>query len=275
MKKIDNLILCVGAQKAGTTWLYSLLKSSPDVKFFKYKEVHYFDYVSSINKQLLNRSGRDVFKSLGESLHEVESERKDDVYSFLDRNLNDEWYVSVLSSESAVYSADFTPEYALLDENQLEKVWGVSENCKIIFIMRDPVERTKSAMQYFYQNKGRDLGKLSEGELIHSALSPIFLNRSLYEKTIHALDSTFEDVLYLFYEEVMADKMGAISKLEDFLNIDLSHIDKTGLDKKVNKSDQYSFGEKFEKSLRYALSYTYDSVLHRFGYVPDEWKKEV
>jgi hypothetical protein len=42
---IENLLLCVGAQKSGTTWLHAQLKDHPEIGFSNVKEVHYFNTV--------------------------------------------------------------------------------------------------------------------------------------------------------------------------------------------------------------------------------------
>lgn len=38
-----TLLICIGTQKAGTTWLSDYLRSRPDVHAPPVKEVHYFD----------------------------------------------------------------------------------------------------------------------------------------------------------------------------------------------------------------------------------------
>jgi len=35
--------ICIGAQKAGTTWLYVTLGRPPDIWFPPFKEFHFFD----------------------------------------------------------------------------------------------------------------------------------------------------------------------------------------------------------------------------------------
>ena len=40
----NEYVICVGAQKAGTTLLYDHLKNHPDINRTKNKELHYFDY---------------------------------------------------------------------------------------------------------------------------------------------------------------------------------------------------------------------------------------
>ena len=38
---MQRLFLSIGAMKAGTTWLYSLLESHPQIQFTPEKEIHF------------------------------------------------------------------------------------------------------------------------------------------------------------------------------------------------------------------------------------------
>jgi hypothetical protein len=49
---------CIGAQKAGTTWLFEMLKKHPEIHLPQYKEVHYWD----LNKTRSLQWYRDHFK---------------------------------------------------------------------------------------------------------------------------------------------------------------------------------------------------------------------
>src|SRR2546423_4071056 len=43
--------LCIGAQKAGTSWLYHQLNSHPDFWMPPVKELRYFDSLSKVNRR--------------------------------------------------------------------------------------------------------------------------------------------------------------------------------------------------------------------------------
>src|SRR3954454_22181194 len=48
--------LCIGAQKAGTGWLYEQLRSHPDFWMPPMKELHYFDRLAAPNDSSETRS---------------------------------------------------------------------------------------------------------------------------------------------------------------------------------------------------------------------------
>lgn len=275
MDKINNLLLCVGAQKAGTTWLYSILKNSEEISFARYKEVHYFDMVDGLNNQLPNRVIRDISKNLQISRQKLISrsfQNQANAIRNVKNFLDDDWYISRFNKE-AKYSADFSPEYALLSEAAFKKVKSISNNQKIIFIMRDPVNRAESALKYFYQIKNINIEDVSLEELRSKMQSKLIIPKSQYEKTIRILDKEFDakDVLYLFYEDIMKDKRKHLGIIADFLDIEVENPASNELHKRVNKSRLFDFDESILSVARGSLEETYLYVKNRFGYMPGEW----
>ncbi|RNI13582.1 hypothetical protein EFE41_03125 [Methanohalophilus portucalensis FDF-1] len=110
-----DFIIC-GAQKAGTTSLLRYLRSHPEI-FMPNKEVHFFD--------------RNYLKGL-------------------------EWYKSQFADNSVsikVYG-EKCPEYMYL-ENVPERIYQNFPNIKLIFILRNPLERAYSGYWHEVKN-GRE-----------------------------------------------------------------------------------------------------------------------
>ena len=61
--------ICIGAQKAGTTWLYENLSRHPDVVMPPMKEIHYFDCAYGL-----------VFGVDNGSLHHISGDGLDNVF---------------------------------------------------------------------------------------------------------------------------------------------------------------------------------------------------
>lgn len=275
MKKIENLFLCVGAQKSGTSWLYNVFSRDPSIQFSKYKEIHYFDMVNSLNNELQNRILYDLAESIGvnkETLIQKFFNNSEEAVKKVMDLCNDEWYINQFNGKSK-YSADFTPSYALLNKEGINHIKKISNNQKIIFIMRDPVKRSLSALQYYYRNNSVNLENLKDKEIIEKLNSNLILSRSKYEDTIQVLKSEFddEDVLFLFYEEVMSDKKFYTEKVFDFLGIKSRIIKDKVLEKKVNTSKKVFFSNDVMTKLESNLLETKLKVRELIGYVPDTW----
>jgi hypothetical protein len=130
--------LGIGAQKAGTTWLHHNLQKHPEIwvptreDLPKGKtEVHYFD-------------------------------------KWLDKGLlDDRSYALLFERGRGRITGDITPAYSILDERRIHHAHTLMPDAKIIFLMRNPVERTWSQTIQFFDRRGVKVQSLSESRLLH------------------------------------------------------------------------------------------------------------
>ncbi|MEI8664639.1 sulfotransferase domain-containing protein [Pseudoalteromonas sp. B28] len=279
---IENLLLCVGAQKTGTTWLHAQLKDHPQIGFSDVKEVHYFNTMHNGSILLTTRKVEYIKKLIENNRFALESyftklsqgKPVDEGIKKLLSPVNDEWYVNHLKTNK-LYAADFTPEYALLPDDGFENIKNVSKKQKIIFIMRDPISRAKSAIQYYFQTHNRDINLATESDILEVANKSFILNMSSYQDTIKKLDQHFSkaDVLYMFFEEIMEDKKAKLEDVSQFLGINIQDISHENLEKRVNTSNKYQFDDSVNLFLKSRLVDTYDFVESKFGYLPSKWSR--
>ena len=118
-------LFCVGAARAGTTWLSGLLAKSPHVYSPSIKETNFFSHFSSSATP----------KGFGHETYEM--------YYF-------GWTNQPILT-------DFSPTY-LRYRHALDGVLDYNPDAKIIICLRDPVERALSA--YFYTMPQRGRGEL-------------------------------------------------------------------------------------------------------------------
>jgi len=280
---IDNLLLCVGAQKTGTTWLHAQLKNHPQIGFSDVKEVHYFNTIHNGSILLTTRKVSHIKKLIENNRFALEnyftklSQGKpvDKGIEKLLSPVNDEWYINHLKTDKK-YAADFTPEYALLPDAGFENIKNISKKQKVIFIMRDPIARAKSAIQYYFQTHNLDINTATDSFIMEVANKSFILNMSRYQDTIKKVDSYFakENVLYMFFEEIMEDKKSKIIEVSKFLDIQEQSLSKEELEKRVNTSKKYIFNKAIENFLIDNLSQTYDFIENKFGFLPKKWSCE-
>ncbi len=148
-----DLFICLGAQKAGTTWLAELFSSHTDLHFSPRKEVHYFDVRHGLTRNRL--PSRTLTVGL-KAAHTV-------IGAFFDRlrvaYLRNDMYNSTGSGHRAYlaflnygadqprYLCDFTPAYAMLDKDGIADILSVSPRARFLFVLRDPVDRLWSSMR--------------------------------------------------------------------------------------------------------------------------------
>ena len=119
--------LCIGAQKAGTTWLYQNLKSHPDVWLPPIKELHFFDdgtpkgifrgYWSNIQRANQKEAWRNIVFLLKLSL--------------LPKTMRS--YGKLFPEIKEQISGEITPAYARLDEGIVRQLHRLMPEIKIIY----------------------------------------------------------------------------------------------------------------------------------------------
>ena len=167
--------LCVGAQKAGTSWLYRQLESHPDFWMPPVKELHYLDQ--------LNRTKR---------IHGPRREDERDA-SFMDRmqDLRGRFYLDLdnygqlFQHKGTCLSGDISPAYSTLNDEIIDRVVDRFPNLKVVFLARDPVERAWSQL-----SMGVRLGTINKfdaadpDEVVCNLLNPGVLIRSHPSKIV-------------------------------------------------------------------------------------------
>jgi Sulfotransferase family len=135
--------LCIGAHKAGSTWLYQQLDSHPDFWMPPVKELHYFDQLSKVGRAARPRCRDERDLRFLEQLKSLSAESGIDL----------ENYGRLFESKASLLSGDISPNYSTLSDEVIRQVVGFFPNLKVIFLARDPVERVWShlSMEVHYR----------------------------------------------------------------------------------------------------------------------------
>jgi hypothetical protein len=128
--------LCVGAQKAGTSWLYRQLEAHSDFWMPPFKELHYLDQLNRTKRFHAPRCRDHCDTSFVEDIKGL-AER-----SYLDLDS----YGQLFQHKGARVSGDISPAYSTLNDEIIERVVNHFPNLKVVFLARDPVERAWSQL---------------------------------------------------------------------------------------------------------------------------------
>jgi hypothetical protein len=152
--------LCIGAHKAGTTWLYQQLDSHPDFWMPPVKELHYFDQLSRVPRTPPRcRDERDL--RFLERLKGLSAEQ----------GMNLDNYSRLFEPKASLLSGDISPNYSTLSDEVIRRVVRYFPNLKVIFLARDPVERVWShlCMEVHYRQiepfDATDIGAVNQNLL--------------------------------------------------------------------------------------------------------------
>jgi hypothetical protein len=224
-----TFILGVGAQKAGTSWLHAYLSKLPEVDLGFMKEYHVFDqkFVADKTPPLRKRIPNwfSSFFPRNNVEQQLQFRRNNSKYV--------EYFNSLVNSSGAArITGDITPSYAALPASELARISGLLHNAgfkvKVMFLMRDPVERCISANRMYARHLVRanpDNPNLEAEILAQNYMKPRFAVRTRYDRTISNLEDVFsrEDIFYGFYEELFSSS--SVVRLCEFLELPFREAD--------------------------------------------------
>jgi hypothetical protein len=157
--------LGIGAQKAGTTWLYTHLSQHEKIDFPAGKEVHFWD------------------------LH-------------YDRGV--EWYCSLFVENGDKKHGEITPAYGHISVERISEIHHLNPSLRIIYMIRNPMERAWSSALMALERSEMAFEEASDQWFIDHFRSAGSLARGDYESCIKRWCSVFdrEQILIERYESI-------------------------------------------------------------------------
>ncbi|WP_421702404.1 sulfotransferase family protein [Aliiroseovarius sp.] len=217
--------ICIGAQKAGTTWLHQVLSKNPRIWVPPFKEVHFFDhlYIPENRRWTKWHIGRGVENA--KRWNQMSARPKGPRYvDYLDSLMNDDmfsdpWYRRVFSiAPPTSTTLDVTPAYLSIGEGGVEHVKKRYTGVKIICLVRDPVDRAISQVRMTASRLGGNDWSL-EDWLEHADSKEVEI-RSDYRKFLPIWRNAFgEDLLILPFKSIKNEPHEMLLELERFLGL--------------------------------------------------------
>ena len=235
----------IGAQKAGTTWLHRNLQAHPQIHMPR-KEVHYFDRKiqdhSGVVSRLIGRSRdaeqwrrqvRQIPKQLAKSPSFQELRWN---FRYYMRPYDDRWYAQIFESKKEKVSGEITPAYSVLKKERIAHVHRLMPETKLIFFMRNPIERVWShtVMSFDKVEKGSATA-VSDKELLRKIERDSSWKLSNYIRTLENWGSFYpeERIFVGFLEDVHFFPEELLRRLFDFLEVE-PHFDERLVGKKIH-----------------------------------------
>lgn len=206
--RLPNLI-CPGAQKAGTTTLFKLLRQHPEIEAGK-KEIKFFN----------NNYHRGI-----------------------------KWYSGIIDGAvSARYLLDCTPGY-MTEEVWVQRMKDtLDDNVKFIIILRNPVDRMYSTYGMYVrigiENEinarkafDRDYKEYLAGKTVTN-----YFRHSLYSEQIEYFTKRFspKNIKIILFEDMTANPKGTVMELLDYLG--LEEVEDMQYDIWANKAGMVQYG---------------------------------
>lgn len=268
--------VCIGAQKAGTTWLYDNLFTHPDVWMPFTKELHFFNVVCP-NEALMGYEvpvPTQLKKQFSPMLSKPSLVKLRWLYNYYYAPKTVHWYADLFKpARDNQITGDITPAYSTLDERGVRFAEQVlPKDCKILLVLRDPAERAWSAIKMLARWHKTDVSQIDLNVLKSELDSPSHNLRGDYPRILNLWEKYFSGRLQIFlYEDLVKKPDEFYQSVCEFLMLK-PEIDQNTLLKRSN-TDQKKMA--MPKDVRLFLSdYFYEDVMRveeRIEGVADIW----
>jgi hypothetical protein len=283
--------LGIGMQRAGTTWLWSRLRTHPNVWMPPLKELHYF----SRSPKYPSRSHLDarypIIRLLRPSSGLSKLARRELTAAFRAKDwgrlrwtlryllgpYNDAWYLSLFRDGRGKVKGEITPAYAMLEPEDVKHVRELLPDLKIILLLRNPMDRAWShARRWWMEGRLRDMHALDEIKAFIDSSDQTL--RSDYIRTIDIWGNCFprERLFIGFYDEIVHNPEGLLSRMGEFLGIvgPLRYENSGDLRERVNPADSMEIPSKIRRYLAEKYCPDLEQLSHLVGGYSQTWLSE-
>lgn len=284
-----TFLFCVGATKAGTSWLYRYLSRHPECHLRSIKELHYFDMIESGNYARHRERETRRLEAL-----QAEQASGLPMAPLRRRMLRDaEDWASVIGREGEDLDAyrayladgrgdrrlvgDITPAYALLPVARLSRMAAMAQDVRFVYLLRDPVSRLWSQARMVASRKMRSLADFPAraAQVMDEMIDAIRNGQTDREDYIGAITRLRAAVspsrlLVQLQDEMMG--VPGLARLCGFLGIQPVPAD---FDKRVHEGTPLALDEGQRARAQAALRPQYDFVATLFPDLPDSWRRNM
>ncbi len=225
--------LGIGAQKAGTTWLYAQLSIHPQVRFPAGKELH------RLNKP--------------------------------DFTWNE--YLPMFPDDASVKQGEITPAYGFMPPEMIARTHSKLPHLQLIYMVRNPIDRAWSSALMALKRTEMQPEEASDQWFLDHFHSEGSLARGNYEECIRNWINIYKEkqLLILCFESVILNPRPQLLRVCKHLNIDASYYENIS-DEALGKKVHAGLGTAIRPALRDALTELYryqlpyyESLVKKYG----------
>ncbi|MEK7264885.1 MAG: sulfotransferase domain-containing protein [Pseudomonadota bacterium] len=274
-----TLVLNIGTQKAGTTWLSDYMRAHGDVHVPPIKEVHYFDarfvpkWCSKYEVEMLAKFKEEVQRLTLPSVADPAMQHKLAAMLLRFRMVaNPQEYLRFIQwgagQKRTLFEA--TPDYMMLGAEGFSAMRTLHPDVRLILLMRNPADRFWSSLRFnMTHTSDFDIDVMFD-RLIGREDFRLLAD---YERTIQSVEAAFgTGKLHVeFYERLFTPT--AIKRICDFAGITYVEPD---FERRSNASDfkVLSVGRRRQTLAAYADIYL--AINERFrGDLPESWRADI
>lgn len=240
--------MIVSPPKTGTSWLFSRLWHHPQVALPREKETRFFSTF----------------------------------YRWCDLH----WYLSRFGDKPAIHRGEATPAYALLPPSTIEAIHALVPDLKLIFLLRDPVDRAWSHARHNWRHgeanfasRRPPLEQISDADWRENFYHPWPSISGDYLGQLRRWRAFFprKQIYVCCFEQMVAQPLKLLNEVFEFLGLDSAEASQRALEDRVNEGLPVASSDSILRTLRHVYSGRTRQLVNylrdEFGVsVPDAWR---
>lgn len=269
-------MICIGAQKAATTWLYRMLRERREFYVPAFKELHYFTQIHQpeigyTRNHRAVRAGQLKTFFVANPNHPRARERLADAELLGRPEVDDHWYASIFGQAlPEQVCVDVCPSYLHLPEPGVQHALRLNPSVRVLLFVRDPVDR---AWSHIRMHLARGAAPLDADALLSGKhpMAPYLANSEYRDSiTLWRKLSAPGQLNIMLYDDVASDPASIISGVCEISGI-LPLLDLGDVHREIHKGKEFDFPKPLRASLLEKLAAQYDYLGEDFPDAVSRW----
>jgi hypothetical protein len=266
--------------KAGTSWIFEMLRNHPSVETVPIKEIHYFWHIYG-NYRFMDHGPRiettrfHLNRLLGSTKHEDVESLLDWFKIYLSDPVDDEWFANLFRYNRTRVCAEFSNTYALLPAEAWTHVRKMAEKIKVLYTLRNPLHRLWSHCRFQAELSGAlsdiqgwNANQYTQFMEIHGIFSA-----GRYSDAINNLRSNFSRSEYIigYYDDIIQSPHSFLRKIENLLQIENFEYSKDIVDRIHNPSVALPAPKAFIEAATPFVQEELERIGQKIEFIPSTW----
>ncbi|MBV8978791.1 MAG: sulfotransferase [Alphaproteobacteria bacterium] len=214
--------LCIGVQKAATTWLDANLRRHPKIWLPPIKELQYFNHLYLPRERAWTEGARREKATAEIQRHMKKTPSAEWDFGYIRSlasigagSVDDAWYGRIFSAApKQALCGEINPSYAMLPDDGIAHVKRLSPDLRAILILRDPIARSWSHLRMMFRKQA----EIDRQALEEAAGFQDLYDRADYPAIIERWKKALPDrLLLLFMDDIESDPAAVLETVCKFL----------------------------------------------------------
>lgn len=274
MKRRFPDLICIGAEKAATTWFDNMLRQNPAFYVPAFKELHYFTQIHQPEIKFPRHHRAAGAAKLRQFVFENPSHPKAQELSadaeLLGRpEVDDEWFESVFRRAAPhQVCVETSPSYLHLPEAGVTHLLGLNPSVKLLLFVRDPVDR---AWSHIRMNLARGL-VVNEEAVLSGKWVKQYVGHSEYRNsmTLWRKHTSSNQLNVMLYDDVASDPGSVLARVCEISGTAPPN-DLGTVNRRVHQGSEISFPKVLRGTLLERLAPQYEFLSAEFPKAVSRW----